>query len=59
MLHRDHIWFIVNDPVWQPVRFNTANNSRFQAAMVDNDTKGLLDAAFAGHVPPGAVAAFG
>ncbi len=59
MLHQGHVWFIVNDPVWQPVKFNTANNSRFQAAMIDNDTKGLLDAAFAGHVPPGAVAAFG
>ena len=59
LLHQGHIWFVVNDPVWQPVRFNTANNARFQAAMVDNDTKGLLDAAFVGHVPPGAVAAFG
>ena len=58
MLHQGHIWFIVNDPVWQSVKFNTANNSRFQAAMVDNGTKELLDAAFVGHVPPGAISAF-
>jgi hypothetical protein len=57
-LHHGHIWFIVNDPVWQSVRFNAANNSRFSAAMADNHTKELLDAAMAGHVPPGAIAAF-
>ena len=57
-LHHGHMWFVVNDPLWQSDKFNTANNSRFSAAMGDNNTKELLDAAMAGHVPPGAVAAF-
>ena len=57
-LHHGYMWFLVNDPVWQSIKFNTANNSRFCAAMVDNRTRELLDAAIAGHVPPGAVAAF-
>ena len=58
MLHQGHIWFIVNDPVWQSVKFNTADKSRFQAAMIDNGTKELLDAAFVGNVPPGAISVF-
>jgi hypothetical protein len=57
-LHHGYMWFLVNDPVWQSIKFNTANNSRFCAAMADNNTKELLDAAMAGHVPQGAIAAF-
>ena len=57
-LHHGYMWFVVNDPVWQSIKFNTANNSRFSAAMADNHTKELLDAAMVGHVPPGAIAAF-
>jgi len=35
--------FMVNDAVWQPEAINTAYTSRFSAAMIDNDTVGVLE----------------
>lgn len=46
-LHQGYLWFIINDTVWQTPAFNTSHVSRFNAAMIDNNTRGLFDAAFA------------
>lgn len=36
--------FLVNDAVWQPEAINTAYTARYSAAMLDNDTIGVLEA---------------
>jgi hypothetical protein len=46
-LHTGFIVFIINDPVFQTVAFNTAHVWRFCQAMIDNNTKELFDAVFA------------
>lgn len=45
-LHQGFMIFVINDPVWQTPAFNTVNVWRFSAAMVDNGTRELFDAAF-------------
>ena len=47
-LHTGFMVFIINDLAFQTAAFNTAHVSRFVNAMMDNDTKGLIDAALAG-----------
>lgn len=37
--------FLTNDAIWQPEAINTAYTARFSAAMIDNDTAGVLNAA--------------
>jgi hypothetical protein len=50
-MHQGFIWFIKNDPMWQTTAFNTVNVWRHCAAMIDNGTKELIDAAIAGRSP--------
>lgn len=38
-----YLVFLVNDALFQPEAINTANVARFSAAMIDNDTQGVLD----------------
>ena len=40
-----YVTFLVNESHYQTESFNTAHAARFSAAMIDHDTKGLVDAA--------------